>query len=121
MWQLIAVIFVPAALCCRQGASGLPAQSELATVDCPMHQDNVETTEPSCPLHNAKAAPHECHCPTLGCSQTDNGFMALFGPIGMLPAPTVISPLHLAGDATPASVSTATSLAPVPLSPPPRG
>jgi hypothetical protein len=86
-----------------------------------MHQDNVEATEPSCPLHHAKPAAHECHCPTLGCSQTDYGFMALFGPIGMLPAPTLISPLNLAGDATPASVSTAKSLALVPLSPPPRG
>jgi hypothetical protein len=115
---------VPAALCCRQSASQLQPQSEGAMVDCPMHHDNAEPAEPaepSCPLHSAKPTAHECHCPTIGCSQTDNGFMALFGPIGMMPAPTFISALHLAGDATPASVSSAMSLAAVPLSPPPRG
>ena len=119
-WQLLAVIFVPAALCCRQHAQ-LPAQSETAMAECPLHQDKVEPAEPSCPLHSAKPTAHECRCPTIGCSQTDNGFMALFGPIGMIPAPAVISVLHLAGDATPASVSSAVGLAPVPLSPPPRG
>jgi hypothetical protein len=113
-------MFVPAALCCRQVASQLPAQTDAAMVDCPMHHDNADAAEPSCPLHSAKPTAHECHCPTIGCSQTDNGFMALFGPIGMIPAAAVISSLHLTGDATSAGVSSPISLAPVPLAPPPR-
>jgi hypothetical protein len=120
-WQLVAVIFVPAALCCRQAdASMLPAQSDVAMTDCPMHHEEVARAEPSCPMHAAKGVAHECDCPTLGCAQTDKGFMALYGPIGVLPAPSLMTAPHRVGDAATLVTPSTISLAPVPLSPPPR-
>ena len=38
-----------------------------------------------CPLHGDKHGTHDCDCPTIGCSQTDAGFMAVFGAVGILP------------------------------------
>jgi hypothetical protein len=120
-WQLVAVIFVPVASCGRT-ADGLKPQAQShAMAECPMHHDEATSTEPSCPLHAANSPAHECDCPTLGCSQTDMGFMALFGPIGVLPAPSSIATLHLAGDTTAVLAPLTSSLAFVPLAPPPRG
>jgi len=120
-WQLVAVIFVPVASCCEQ-VNGSKAQSqENETVaECPMHHEETSTAEPSCPLHAAKNPSHECDCPTLGCSQTDKGFMALFGPIGVLPAPSFVDTLHLVGDTATVIAPVPHSLAPLPLAPPPR-
>jgi hypothetical protein len=119
-WQLVAVIFVPVASCCRKADGSTPQVPSSAMAECPMHHEEAATEEPSCPLHAAKSTSHECECPTLGCSQTDNGFMALFGPIGVLPAPSLLSTLHLVG-ATAAVIAPATSsLAAVPFAPPPR-
>ncbi|MCM3879093.1 MAG: hypothetical protein ND807_03195 [Vicinamibacterales bacterium] len=119
-WQLVAVLFVPAALCCRKGdGSTAQGQSASAMADCPMHHEEA-ATEPSCPLHSASNGTHECDCPTLGCAQTDNGFMALYGPIGVLPAPTLMPAPLIASDPAAALTPSAISLAPVPVAPPPR-
>jgi hypothetical protein len=122
LWQLAVVIVMPAALCCQSSSSSdrSNGSDHEMMADCPMNHETPVTAEPSCPLHNAKSGTHECDCPTLGCSQTDKGFMAVFGPIGVLPAPTLLTGLDLTGD-TPATVTeSAIGLAPDPLSPPPR-
>jgi len=83
--------------------------------DCPLH-----SSAPVCPLHGDKHGTHECDCPTIGCTQADTGFMALFGAVGILsPVPAVDVPVD-AGDAAPLTVQSAIRLAPAPLLPPPR-
>jgi hypothetical protein len=120
-WQLVAVIFVPVASCCEQvNGSKTQSQGNETMAECPMHHEETSTDEPSCPLHAAKNPSHECDCPTLGCSQTDKGFMALFGPIGVLPAPSFVDTLHLVGDTAAVIAPGPHSLAPLPLAPPPR-
>jgi hypothetical protein len=119
-WQLVAVIFVPAASCCRKADALKPQAQSNAMAECPMHHDEAAAADPSCPLHAARSTSHECDCPTLGCSQTDKGFMALVGPIGVLPAPSSVATLHLAGDTAAVVAPFTSSLAPVPLAPPPR-
>jgi hypothetical protein len=121
VWQLVAVIFVPVAACCQQvDRSNVQAQANQTVAECPMHHEEAASDEPSCPLHAAKSPRHECDCPTLGCSQTDKGFMALFGPIGVLPTPSFVAGLHLVGDTATVIAPFTSSLAPVPLAPPPR-
>lgn len=83
--------------------------------NCPLHAG-----VPACPVHGEKHGTHECDCPTIGCAQTDAGFMALFGAIGILPTVAGM-PIPLeAGDASPRVAASAHLLAHVPLSPPPR-
>jgi hypothetical protein len=108
-WHVVAIAAVSAALSCDSE----PDHAGMA--NCPLHQ-----SVPACPVHAEKHGTHECDCPTIGCSQTDAGFMALFGAIAILPAPSVLpSPLD-AGRAS-ARVTTPPSLLPhLPLSPPPR-
>jgi hypothetical protein len=77
--------------------------------------------EPACPLHAEKHGTHDCDCPTLGCSQTDAGFMALFGAVGILAGATSINVPLVTGNATRVMTASAHHLAPVPLAPPPRG
>src|SRR4030095_11900675 len=51
-WQLLAVIFVPTALCCRDGRDRAPgAAAPAAAAECPMHHEDAAAPEPSCPLH----------------------------------------------------------------------
>jgi hypothetical protein len=121
VWQLLAVIFVPVALCCTDGrASDATSHAQTPITDCPMHHvQQTPDAEPSCPLHAAKRS-HECDCPTLGCSQTDKGFMALFGPIGVLPAPSAIAAPTPAESAFATRTASPNHLSPLPLSPPPR-
>ena len=70
--------------------------------------------------HAENHGKHDCDCPTIGCSQTDTGFTAFFGTVGVLPA-VMDMPLPVgADDAAPAISPSAISLAPIPLSPPPR-
>jgi hypothetical protein len=111
-WQIVALIFVPAAVCCQ--AQGSAAAGDMA--NCPMHHE-VKTVE--CPMH--AAVPHDCHCPQIGCSQTDQGFLALLGPIGVLPAAASTFSLHQIGDAVMLTAPSSVSLAPAPVAPPPRG
>jgi hypothetical protein len=83
--------------------------------NCPLHQ-----SAPVCPLHAEKHGTHECDCPTIGCAQTGEGFMALFGAVGVLPTVAGM-PIPLeAGGASPRVAASAELLARVPLSPPPR-
>jgi hypothetical protein len=112
-WQIVALIFVPAAACCQAQTSAV--SGEMA--NCPMHHSS-KTAE--CPMHAPAAVQHDCHCPRLGCSQTDQGYLALLGPIGVLPAAPSTFALHRIGDAIPLTPSSNISLAPVPASPPPR-
>ena len=115
-WQLLAVTVVPTALCCLAG-SAAPA---AAMADCPIHNAAAATAEPACPLHMEHGATaHDCDCPRLGCSQTDHGFMALFGPIAVLTAPAAAPAPHLAGDAVSVIPPSSASL-PGSCRPPPR-
>lgn len=83
--------------------------------DCPLHEN-----APVCPVHAEKHGSHDCDCPTIGCSQTDAGFMALFGSIGILPPPSHMPVPLDAGDASPRAAASTNPLATVPLAPPPR-
>ena len=110
-WHLVAIAAVSAALSCSFGSSSEHAGME----DCPLH-----SSAPACPRHGEQHGTHDCDCPTIGCSQTDAGFMALFGSVGILPAaPRMPVPLE-AGDASPRASISAVILASAPLSPPPR-
>jgi hypothetical protein len=112
-WQIVALIFVPAAACCQAKPSA--AAGDMA--NCPMRHD-MKTTE--CPMHAPATVDHDCHCPKLGCAQTDQGFLALLGPIGVLPAAASTFSLHQIGDAVMVASPSSVSLAPVPAAPPPR-
>jgi hypothetical protein len=112
-WQIVALIFVPAAAC-REGLSSATSH-EMA--NCPMHH---ETKAVECPVHSQAEVAHDCHCPRLGCSQTDNGFLELLGPIGVIPAAAAEFSLHQTGNAVSPTTPSSISLAPVPISPPPR-
>ena len=75
--------------------------------DCPLHE-----SAPACPVHAEKHGTHACDCPTIGCSETDAGFMALFGAVGVLPPPSHMPVPLDAGDASPrVTVSTTSSRA----------
>src|SRR6476660_9542596 len=92
-WQIVALIFVPAAACCQTAS----ASAQMA--NCPMRHEHAKTASAECPMHAAAAADHDCHCPQMGCSQTDQGFLALLGPIGVLPSVVSVFSLHAVGDA----------------------
>jgi hypothetical protein len=109
VWHVVAVAIVSTALVCN------PSSEHAGMADCPLHD-----SAPACPLHAEKHGTHDCDCPTIGCAETDAGFMALFGAIGVLPPPSH-TPIPLeAGNAWPRVTVSTASLAPVPLSPPPR-
>ena len=110
MWHVVAIAAVSTALSCDSSASEHAGMEE-----CPLHQ-----SVPACPLHAEKHGTHDCDCPTIGCSQTDAGFMALFGAVGILPAAADMDVPVEAGDAALAGAPAAIRLAPAPLSPPPR-
>ena len=112
-WQIVALMIVPTAACCESGPAG--AASDMA--NCPM-QHSLQDAQ--CPMHAQAPAGHDCHCPRLGCSRTDNGFLALFGPIGVLPSSLDTPELHRTGNAAVPTAPSSTSLAPVPVAPPPR-
>lgn len=113
-WQIVALIFVPAAARCQPQASA--ASGEMA--NCPMRHEPAAT---ECPMHTPAALEHDCHCPRLGCSQTALGILALLGPIGVLPAVASPFSLHQTGDAVPFIAPSSLTLAAVPVAPPPRG
>jgi hypothetical protein len=109
-WHVAAIAAVVLVL-----SADLRAMSQQAGAEnCPMH------SKPACPLHGEKHGTHDCDCPTIGCSQTDVGFTALFGAIGVLPAAVETSALLSAGEAAPVISPSPHLLARVPVSPPPR-
>jgi len=116
VWQIAALILVPTAACCQRGTS---SAGDMA--NCPMHRAAVHNPshDSACPMAQAKAS-HECHCPKLSCSQTDQGFTALLGPIGILPQP--VQALVPEDRSTLVSLLAPSSLglAPAPSAPPPR-
>jgi hypothetical protein len=96
-------------------SADLRAQSqEPGGENCPMH------SKPACPLHGDKHGTHDCDCPTIGCSQTDIGFTALFGAIGVLPPAVDASAPLAVSEAAPPLSQTPDLFAHVPVSPPPR-
>jgi len=110
VWHAVAIAAVSTALSCDHGK----AAEHAGMAECPLHD------KPACPLHAENHGKHDCDCPTIGCSQTDTGFTAFFGTVGLLPA-VMDMPLPVGvDDAAPAISPSAISLAPVPLSPPPR-
>jgi hypothetical protein len=116
-FQVGTVAAASVVISCDQGPafehSGMSGHEGMA--ECPMLKK-----EPACPLHAEKHGTHDCDCPSLGCSQTDAGFMALFGAVGILPdAASMNIPFDL-GDAAPLFSASVTRLAAVPLAPPPR-
>lgn len=108
-WQVLAVAAVSAALSCDARAD------HAGMANCPLHK-----SVPACPVHADKHGTHECDCPTIGCSQIDAGFMALFGTVGILPAPGHMPVPLDAGGASIRVITSAHPLAPAPVSPPPR-
>lgn len=110
MWHVMTI----AALSTALSYDANPAPEHAGMENCPLH------SAPLCPVHEEKHGTHECDCPTIGCSQPDAEFMALFGTIGILPAAADVTVPLDAGDASPDVASFADLLAPVPLSPPPR-
>ena len=116
-FQVGTIAAASVAISCDQGPAfehgGMSGHEGLA--DCPMLKK-----EPACPLHAEKHGTHDCDCPTLGCSQTDAGFMALFGAVGILPTAASIHVAVDPGDAAPVAAEDVTGLAGVPLAPPPR-
>lgn len=117
LWQVSAVAAVSTALSCGETtkAQHADAPSHEGMADCPM-----EKSEPSCPRHPDRHGTPECDCPTVGCAQTDAGFLALFGAVGVL---TAAGKLDISLRASvPATLTSATPirLAAVPLAPPPR-
>ncbi len=110
IWHAVAIAAVSTALSCDHGA---PAE-HAGMPDCPLHD------KPVCPLHAENHGKHDCDCPTIGCSQTDTAFTMFFGTVGVLPD-VMDMPLPAGADDAAAAISpSAISLAPVPLSPPPR-
>jgi hypothetical protein len=110
-WHVVAIAAVSTALSCDAS----PASEHAGMENCPLH-----ASAPSCSRHGAEHGTHACDCPTIGCSQTDAGFMALFGAVGVLPDASDMPVPIDAGDAALVAAPTAIRLAPVPLSPPPR-
>jgi hypothetical protein len=110
-WHVVAIAVLSTMLSCHSSSASEHAGME----NCPLH-----ASVPACPRHAEKHGTHDCDCPTIGCAQTDAGFMALFGAIGILPA-VADMPIPLeAGSASPRVAASAHLLARVPLSPPPR-
>jgi hypothetical protein len=108
-WHVAAIAAVSTILSCD-------SSSEHATMEnCPLHE-----SAPACPLHGEQHGTRDCDCPTIGCSDSDTGFMALFGAAGILPHGTEVAVPAGAGDAAPVADQFAIRLAPAPLSPPPR-
>ena len=96
-------------------AADLRAQSQQpGGENCPMH------SKPACPLHGDKHGTHDCDCPTIGCSQTDVGFTALFGAIGVLPPAVEASAPLPVSEAAPSLSQIPHLFSRVPASPPPR-
>ena len=110
-WHVVVIAVVSTAISC-QGSS---ASDHAGMKDCPLH-----SSAPVCPLHGDKHGTHECDCPTIGCTQADTGFMALFGAVGILSPIPEIDASFDAGDAVLVPSQSAIRLAPAPLSPPPR-
>jgi hypothetical protein len=108
-WHVVAIGAVSAALSCDSSSE------HAGMANCPLHE-----SVPVCPVHAEKHGSHDCDCPTIGCAQTDAGFMALFGSIGILPPPSHMPVPLDAGDALPRAAASTNPRAPVPLAPPPR-
>lgn len=110
-WHVVAIAAVSTALSCDVTAASAHADMP----DCPLHE-----SAPACPLHAEKHGTHECDCPTIGCSETDTGLIALFGLVGILadrgklPTPVDV------GDALARVAESVNPLATAPLGPPPR-
>ena len=138
IWHVAAIAVVSTALSCDTGSGaamdhanmtgheGMAGHEGMSShegmsghegmPDCPMQRQ----TAPVCLKHGSEHGTHDCDCPTIGCAQSDSGFMALFGAVGIISAPAEMPvPLDFT-DAT-LDLSTSTrSLATDPLSPPPR-
>jgi hypothetical protein len=112
LWQALMVAAASAVISCDRGPA-LEHGNHMA--DCPMQKK-----EPACPLHAEKHGTHDCDCPSLGCSQTDTAFTAVFGTVGVLPAPTSIDVPLMAVDAAPVISTSILQLAAPPPAHPPR-
>jgi hypothetical protein len=108
-WHVVAIATVTSALAYD------PSADHAGMANCPLHE-----SAPACPIHAEKHGSHDCDCPTIGCADTNAGFMALFGTIGILPPPSHMPVPLDAGGASPRVAASTTSLAYVPLAPPPR-
>jgi hypothetical protein len=92
VWQALILAVASVLLSCDRGPAlehaGMPGHEGMA--DCPMQKK-----EPACPLHAAKHGTHDCDCPSIGCSRTDAGLMAMFGTVGVLSATRFLRYRHL--------------------------
>lgn len=109
-WQLAVLLVLPTALCCAAAAADAGASPV-----CPMHHKEGD----ACPMH-ASPRSSAANGPRLGCSFSDQAFLALLGPIGILPSPALIgepTPSVQVVETRPVNVQ---ALAPTPVAPPPR-
>ena len=98
IWHVAAIAVVSTALSCDTGAGAAANHSNMTghegmaghegntpghegMPDCPMQRQ----TAPVCLKHGSEHGTHDCDCPTIGCAQSDTGFMALFGAVGTTP------------------------------------
>ena len=112
VWQIVALMIVPAAAAFQSRPNVI---GEMA--DCPMHQPVEDVM---CPKPASAMPEGDCRCPRLGCSEPDQAFLALLGPVGLPPVSTADYALRRAGNAVLAASISPVSLAPVPVAPPPR-
>jgi hypothetical protein len=110
--NVAAVALVSMALSCDPNAS---ASGHEGMEDCPLHE-----RAPECAVHGDQHGTHACDCPTIGCSNTDAGLMALLGAVAVLPASADVHVTFDAGGSVPRMITRAHVGAHVPLPPPPR-
>lgn len=109
-WQLAVLLVLPTALCCAAASTG-----NGASPACPMHHKEGD----ACPMH-ASPRSSDAAGPRLGCSLSDQAFLAFLGPMGILPAPTSISEPAQSVQVVETGPVNVQALAPAPIAPPPR-
>ena len=111
--NVVAVALVSVALSCDPNSAS--ASGHEGMENCPLHE-----RAPECAVHGDEHGTHACDCPTIGCSQTDAGLMALLGAVAVLPAAADVHVTIDAGGWVPRMITHAHVAAPVPPFPPPR-
>jgi hypothetical protein len=111
--NVVAAALVSMALSCDP--KGASASGHEGMENCPLHE-----RAPECTVHGDQHGTHACDCPTIGCSNTDAGLMALLGAVAVLPPTADMHVTFDAGGSVPRMITHAHVDAHVPLSPPPR-
>jgi hypothetical protein len=111
--NVAAVALVSMALSCDPNAAS--ASGHEGMENCPLHE-----RAPECSVHGDQHGTHACDCPTIGCSNTDAGLMALLGAVAVLPASADTRVAFDAAGSVARMITQTHVYAHVPLAPPPR-